>query len=333
MTHRFHSKPKCRLVWFLAALLVLAALLSGCDGQPPTINPDNAVSITRSDGSATLARASGNSAGDLPDSALLVPNDQLDTAPDGTVTLQFSDGSTLQLGPDSRLVLFSIRPTDHVATFRLLSGSVKCDLRSNAFEVQGYKQIPIHFNMVLVDLAAIPRGVAGTYQLGFDGNNLKAVINSGEFDIRSGRLQATLPLGWQAIAEPEKLLQIMSLLTPTPAPPSAVDEPTATPIQIITITPTNPPTDTPTATSTATPTVTYTPTRAPTRVPPTPIPNTPTPTAGLPTDTPLPSPTDKPEPRPKPTKAPTNPPPPPPTNHRNRRTRRSRRQRIRRSRL
>ena len=223
MTHRFYSKSEYRLTWSLAALLALVALLSTCTGQQPTINPDNAVSITRADGSATLARASGNSAGDLPDSALLAPNDQLYTAPDSTVTLQFSDGSTLQLEPDSRLVLFSIRPADHVATFRLLSGSVKCDLRSNAFEVQGYKQVPIHFNMVLTDLAAIPRGVAGTYQLGFDGDNLKAVINSGEFDIRSGGLQATLPLGWQAIAEPDKPLQIMSLITPTPAPPSAVD--------------------------------------------------------------------------------------------------------------
>jgi hypothetical protein len=293
-------------------VLILAALLAACGGQQPAINSENAVSITRTDGSATLVRASDDSRGDLPDSALLAPGDQLYTAPDRTVTLQFADGSTLQIGPDSRFSLFALRPADRAPIFRLLAGSVRGDLRGNAFEVQGYKEVAIKFNMMVTDLAARPRGVAGTYQLEFDGNTLKAVVNSGEFDLQSGNLQATLPTGWQAIAEPGKSLRIVSLITPTPAPPSAADVPTATPIQIITIVPTNTPTQTPTKTSTATgtATATATPTRPATRVPPTIAPVTPTPTPGLPTDTPLPPPTDKPEPPPRPTKVPTNPPPP-----------------------
>ncbi|CAG0967505.1 hypothetical protein GPROT1_01301 [Gammaproteobacteria bacterium] len=311
MTYR--CSASYQRAWWLAAVLTLAALLAACGGQQPAINPENAVSITRTDGSASLARVSDNSQGDLPDSTLLVPGDQLYTAPDRTVTLQFTDGSTLHIGPDSHLSLFALRSSDRAPIFRLLAGSVRGDLRSNAFEVQGYKEVAIKFNMVVTDLAARYRGVVGTYQLGFDGNTLNAVVNSGEFDLQSGNLQATLPTGWQAIAEPGKSLRIVSLITPTPASPSAADVPTATPIQIITVMPTNTPTQTPTETSTATgtATATATPTRPATRAPRPTITNTPTPTPGLPTDTPLPPPTDKPEPPPRPTKVPTNPPPPP----------------------
>jgi hypothetical protein len=316
VTHRFCFRY--RRAWFSVVLLALVVLLVACGGQQSTPDPANTVSITRTDGTATLARAVGNSRGDLPDSTLLAPRDQLYTAPDRTVTLQFPDGSTLQLGPDSQLVLFSIRSADQVAVFRLLAGSVTGNLRSNAFEVQAYEEVALNFRMVLTDLTAVSRGVAGTYQLGFDGNILKAVVNAGEFDLRSGNQQATLPPSWQAIAEPGKPFRVVSLITPTPAPLSATEAPTATPIQIISITPANAPTETPIAADT--PAVTITPTRTPTRVQRTIVASTPTPATLMPAtlvpttivNTPVPPATSKPGKPPKPTKPPTNPPPPPP---------------------
>ena len=308
MTRRF-SHPY-RRAGFPIVLLALAVVLAACGGQQPTINPENAVSITRTDGTATLARAIGKSEGDLPDNTLLTPGDQLYTAPEHTVTLQFPDGSTLQVGPDSHLVLFSIRPADRVAVFRLLAGSVTGDLRGNALEVQAYEEVAMNFRMELTDLAAVPRGVAGTYQLGFDGNTLKAVVNGGEFDLRSGNQQATLPAGWQAIAEPGQSLQIVSLITPTPAPPSSTGAPTATPIQIISITPANTPTETPIATETTAVTASQTPTRTPTRVQQTIIAITPRPTIIV--NTPVPTATEKPDRPPAEPKEPPPPPPPPP---------------------
>jgi hypothetical protein len=304
------SSLYCR-AGFPIGLLVLVVILAACGGQQPAINPENAVSITRNDGTATLARAGGKSESSLPDNTLLAPGDQIYTTPADTVTLQFTDGSTLQVGPDSHLALISIRPTDHVAVFRLLAGSVTGDLRGSAPEVQAYEEVAMNFRMELTDLAVVPRGVAGNYQLGFDGNTLKAVVNAGEFDLRSGNQQATLPAGWQAIAEPGQSLQIVSLITPTPAPPSATEAPTATPIQIISITPADSPTELPRPTNTATATASPTATRAPTRVPTTITVNTPVPTLG--TDTPVPAPTEKPsKPKPKATKEPEQPPPPPP---------------------
>jgi hypothetical protein len=302
--HRFSIRPD--RAGIPALLLALMVVLAACGGQQPTINPDNAVSITRASGGATLVRAVGGSQSDLPDNVLLAPGDQLYTAPDQTVTLQFPDGSTLQMGSDSRLQLLSIRPVDRVAVFRLLAGSVTGRLRGDAFEVQGYREVAMNFRMVVAELIAVPRGAAGTYWLGFDGDTLKGTVNAGEFDLRSGNQQATLPLGWQAIAEPGKPLQIISLITPTPAPPSATEAPTATPIQIISITLTNTPEATRTSAATATSTLTRTPTRAPTRVPPQ-ITNTQAPTAAptIVVDTPVPTAT------PKPPKPPTDPPPPP----------------------
>ena len=300
--------------WYPVALFALAVMLAACGGQPPTINPENAVSITRTDGAATLTQPLNKTEKALPQNALLVPNDHLYTASDQTVTLQFSDGSTLQMGPDSHVVLFDINSDDRVPIFRLLAGSITGAMRSHAFEVQGYQEVALNFNMVETDLTVVPRDVAGTYQLGFDGNLLKAVVNSGEFDVRSGNQQATLPSGWQAIAEPGKPLQITLLITPTPA----AGAPSATPIQIISITPTNTPTATPSATGTATATSTRTPTPTRTRVRRTVVvTSTPTPATIIITDTPLPAATEKPGHPPKPTNPPpTNPPPtnPPPTN-------------------
>jgi hypothetical protein len=297
--HRFSIRPD--RAGIPALLLALMVVLAACGGQQPTINPDNAVSITRASGGATLVRAVGGSQSDLPDNVLLAPGDQLYTAPDQTVTLQFPDGSTLQMGSDSRLQLLSIRPVDRVAVFRLLAGSVTGRLRGDAFEVQGYREVAMNFRMVVAELIAVPRGAAGTYWLGFDGDTLRGTVNAGEFDLRSGNQQATLPLGWQAIAEPGKPLQIISLITPTPAPPSATEAPTATPIQIISITPTNTPTMTPATTNTSIPTAT----RTPTRVAPRPTNTyTPAPTIII-VDTPVPTAT------PKPPKPPTDPPPPP----------------------
>ncbi len=307
-------------VWYSVALFTLAAMLAACGGQPPTIDPQNAVSLTRTNGAATLTQPLNKTEKALPDNTLLVPSDHLYTASDQTVTLQFSDGSTLQMGPDSHVVLYDIGSDDHTAIFRLLAGAITSTVRSPIFEVQGYQEVALNFNMVVTDLTVVPRDVAGTYQLGFDGNLLKAVVNSGEFDVRSGNQQATLPAGWQAIAEPGKPLQIVLLITPTPA----VGAPSATPVQIISITPTNTPTDTPMATPSATGTATATPTNTPT---PTRtlirrtivIINTPTPTTNIITDTPLPAATEKPGHPPKPTNPPptnpppTNPPPPPPT--------------------
>ncbi len=307
MTPRFPHL--CRRAGIPIGLLALVILLTACGGQQPTLDPENAVSITRTDGTATLARTSGKSESALPDNTLLAPGDQLFTAPEQTATLQFPDGSTLELGPDSHLVLFSIRPADHVAIFRLLAGSVTGDLRSDTLEVQAYEEVAMNFRMESTDLAAVPRGVAGTYQLGFDGNTLKAVVDAGEFDLRSGSQQATLPAGWQAIAEPGQDLQIVSLITPTPAPPSATELPTATPIQIISITPADLPTETLIATATVT--ASSTPSRTPTRVVRTIIVNTPVST--LIADTPVPTATEKPEKqKPKPPEPPPQPPAPPP---------------------
>ncbi len=300
MTPRF-SQPN-RHAGLPLGLLALLIVLAACSGQQPALDPENALAITRASGTATLARAGSKSEGALPDNTLLAPGDQLYTSPEDTVTLQFPDGSTLQLESGSHLVLFSIRPTDHVAVFRLLSGSVTGDVRSVAPEVQAYEEVAMNFRMELTDLAAVPRGTAGTYQLGFDGNTLKAVINAGEFDLRSGSQQATLPAGWQAIAEPGQSLQIVSLITPTPAPPSATEAPTATPIQIISITPADVPTERPIATETATATASPTATRTPTRVPPTIVVNT---------STPVPTATEKPD-KQKPKGPPPPPPPPPP---------------------
>jgi len=317
VTPRF-SYPHCQ-AGLPAVMLTLVVVLAACGGQQPAISAENAVSITRTDGTATLARAGDQSEGDLPESTLLAPGDHLYTAPEHTVTLQFPDGSTLQLEPDSHLMLFSIRPSDRVAVFRLLAGSITGNLRGNAFEVQAYEEVAMNFRMELTDLAAVPRGMAGTYQLGFDDTTLKAVVNAGEFDLRSGNQQATLPAGWQAIAEPGLSLQIVSLITPTPAPPSATEAPTATPIQIISITPASTPTETPIAIKTMTATPSHTPTRVPTRAA-TDVQRTILP---VPTNTPVPPATEKPEREPqpppppdpteKPAPEPTEPPPPEPT--------------------
>jgi hypothetical protein len=285
-------------------------MLAGCGGQQaPTINPNNAISITRVDGTATLARPSTGSQGELTESAQLVADDHLYTAANQSVTLQFPDGSTLQIGPESHLLLYALRQSDRVPVFRLLAGSVTADVRGTAFEVQAYEEAAMNFNMVVTDLTAVPRGAAGRYQLGFDGNALKATVNAGEFDLRSANQQATLPAGWQAIAEPGRSLQVISLITPTPAPPSATEAPTATSIPIISITPTNTPTATRTATSTNTPTRTRT---------PIPIIRTATGTATpiIIADTPIPTATPKPDKPPKPTNPPPQPtnPPPQPTN-------------------
>jgi hypothetical protein len=298
--------------------LALLALLAGCGGSAaPTINPDNVVAVTRLDGAATLARPSTGAQGALPDQAQLLAGDHLYTASE-TVTLQFADGSTLQLAPESHLLLYVLRQSDRLPLFRLLAGAVTADLRGNTFEVQAYEEAAMNFNMVVTDLTAAPRGDAGRYRLALEGDVLKGTVTSGEFDLRSGNQQATLPAGWQAIAAPGRPLQVISLITPSPAPPSATEAPTATLIPIIEITPTRTATLTRTATPTDTPTNTRTPARprrtatatpAPTLIadtptattrphdpPPPPQPTNPPPPTAVPTDPPLPTavPTDPP---------------------------------------
>jgi hypothetical protein len=306
MLHYFFLDRRVR---FTVLSLALAVMLAACGGeQPPTIDPDNTVSITHTEGTAMLVRAT--SAGDvsLPTSYLLAQGDQIYTSPDQSATLQFPDGSTLR-GPDSHILLFAIRPSDHAAIFRLLSGSTVGDLRSKAIELQAYEELAISFRMVQTDLTAVPHSDTGTYQLGFDGDVLKAVVSAGEFDMRSGNQQATLPSGWQASVEPGKSLQVASLITPTPAPPD-IEVATATPIQIIVITPTRTPTEIPLVTDTAT--ATRTPTRTPTRTQPTIIAGTPTVAPTIIINTPVPPATEKPNREPKPPPPPPPPPPEPP---------------------
>jgi hypothetical protein len=307
----------------LAVILLL--ILAGCGGrQTPTINPNETVTVTRLDGSITLVRPSAGLQTTVGDTELLAVGDHLYTEKDHTATLQFADGSTLQFGSDVHLMFFALRQPDRVPVFRLLSGTINTALSGTTFEVQAYKEVAKNFNMVITDLAAAPRGTAGGYQLGFDGDTLKGTVISGEFDLRSGNQQATLPAGWQAIVVPGQAMSIVSLITPTPAPPSATEAPTATPIPIVSLTPTNTPTLTPTPVDTATPTPTLTPTR--TRAPirrtatgtaaPTVIADTPTATP-QPVQPPGPKPTSRPPTNPPPTNPPpTNPPPtnPPPTN-------------------
>ena len=70
-------------------------------------------------------------ASDLAISALLLPGDQLSTTSTETVTVQFVDGSTLQVGPASRLGLSAIRSADGVAVFQLLNGSAAGRVRKS----------------------------------------------------------------------------------------------------------------------------------------------------------------------------------------------------------
>ncbi len=299
-----------RWVRLAAICLALLATLIACSGPPPvTLNPDDAVAITRVDGSVTLARPSTGSQGDLPENAQLVAGDHLYTASSQTATLRFPDGSTLQMGPDSQLQFLTVRPADRVLVFRLLAGSATSDVRGNAFEVQAHEEVAMNFNMVATDLTVVPRGAAGRYQLRLKDDVLQAFIEAGEFDVRSGNQQATLPAGWQASAAPGQSMQLVPVTTPTPAPSSTAEAPTATSIQIISITPTSQPSDTPTDTDTAT--ATAVPTRTPTRVQ---IIITSTPTPIIMVDTPVPTAAEKPKKPPQPTNPPpqpTNPPPQP----------------------
>jgi hypothetical protein len=309
VTHRWHNFSFLIGLAFSLALL----LLTGCGGQTaPTASPEKLVPVARIDGAGTLVRPRTGSQGPLPDQAQLAVGDHLYTEPDATLTLQFADGSTLQMGPNSHVQFFAWREPDQIPILRLLGGALTAEVRGNTVEVQAFEEVAKSFSMVVTDLAAVPRGGAGSYTLGFVGDVLKATVTAGEFDLRSGNQQATLPAGWQAIAEPGKSLQIVSLVTPTPAPPSATEAPTATLIPIILITPTETPTLTPTSTGTATPTSTRT--RAPIRRT-----ATPTITPSINTDTPTATaqPNQPPPPNPPPTKPPpTNPPPTqsPPTN-------------------
>jgi hypothetical protein len=314
-------------------LLLCCALpgLVACGGQAATVSPENSAPITRVDGAATLVRAAGHGESALPDNTTLAPGDEIRTAANQSVTLQLSDGNTLHLEPGTRLNLFSLRPPDRRPIFRLLAGAVTGQLRGSAFDTQAYQETAVNFRILQSNLTIVPRTGPGKFRLWVDDNILRASISEGEFDVQSENQQATLPAGWQASVEPGKALQIVSLVTPTPVPLSATEAPTATPIPIITLTPTRMPTATPQATPTYTPTATPTATLTTTaiatgtatRVRRTIIPRSATPTTVGVADTPLPPPTDKPDPRPKktnpppqstePPPPPTNPPPPPPT--------------------
>ena len=290
----------------LSFLLMSCALLGlvACGGQPATVSPEIVQLITRVDGAATLVRAAGRGEEALPDTTTISPGDEMRTA-DQSVTIQVSDGNTLRLEPRSRLVLFAPRSSDRRPVFQLQAGAVTGQLRSPAFNTQAYKETVANFSMLKSNLTVLPRTGPGSFRLWIDDDTLKASVIEGEFDVQSGNQQATLPAGWQASVEPGKALHVVSLVTPTLAPPSAPAAATATPIPIITLTPTQTPTITPQATPTATPTPTAT--KTATRVRRTIIPRSATPTAVGVVDTPLPTETDKPDPRPKKT----NPPPPP----------------------
>lgn len=308
-----------RLPFFfmLCALLGLVA----CGGQPSTVSPENLLSIARIDGAATLVQA-GRGKSALPDTTTIVPGDEIRTTADQSVTIQVSGENTLRLEPNSNLTLLSLRPPDRRPVFRLQTGAVTGQLSGPTFSVQAYKETAVSFRLLQSNLNVLPRTGPGKYRLWLDDNTLKASVIEGEFDVQAGNQQATLPAGWLASVEPGKALQITSVVTPTRAPLSATEAPTATPIPIITLTPTNTPTITPQATSTHTPTMTptATATKTATRVQRTIIPRSATPTVVGVVDTPLATSTDKPGPRPKktnPPPQPTEPPqptnPPPPT--------------------
>jgi hypothetical protein len=306
VTHHFVTAR----LWQMIGLLALLVLLAGCGGeQTATSDPAAVVALTRLDGAATLARAGTGSRSALGDSVQLRVGDRLFTTADQSVTLQFPDGGTLRLEPDSQLLLYALRQADRLPIFRLAAGSLTADLRGAAYEAQAYAEAAKAFTMVVSELTVASRGAAGSYQLGFAGNSLQATITAGEFDVRSDSHQATLPAGWRASLEPGETLRLISLITPTPAPPSATEAPTATPIPIVALTPTDTPTYTPTATDTATPTPTSTrprPRRTATSTPP--------PTLYVTTE--VPTATPRPYEPPQPTNPPpTNPPPtvPPPT--------------------
>lgn len=322
------SLGKCRagdsaVKLHMPAVLITGALLGlvACSSPTPTISPDNSVPITRTDGAATLVHAGERSERIVLDNVLIVPGDEIRTADDQAATVRLTDGSTLRLEPGSRLNLFALRSSDRQPLFRLLEGAVNGELHSPSVSVQAYKETPMNFRIVPTDLTIQPRAGSGSFRLWLDGNTLKGAIIDGDFNVQAGNQQTTLPPGWQASVEPGKDLQIVSLITPTPASPLTTGAPTATPIPIITLTatntpvetPTETPTETPLATATETPTATLTPMA--TLVRRTVIPRLITPTGPRVANTPLPPPTDKPAPRPKKTNPPqpTNPPPPRPT--------------------
>src|SRR5262245_14392747 len=86
----------------IAALLLCGVILSAC-ASPPASEITQGVVLARTDGAAQVTRDAN--ASDLLTSVMLLPGDQLSTTSTDTATVQFLDGSTLKLGPASRLTL------------------------------------------------------------------------------------------------------------------------------------------------------------------------------------------------------------------------------------
>lgn len=241
---------------------VLALGLAACEGPAAQVTTLS-VPLAILEGNAFWLPTGQQESIPLNGSVSLSLDDQVWTPPDQDATLQLADGSSIHLAPDSKLSLRRPYGADSRPVFRLLTGRFDVTAVSSSFVVESYREIPVALRIALAYMVLEPKGTPSAFVLAFDGDTVKAQVESGAVDVRTLDAAGTLQAEWRAVLEPDALLRIISPVTLTPTP-------SRTPIA------------SPTSPATATGTATATPTATATRSF---IPSTPTATAIIPTNT------------------------------------------------
>lgn len=284
---------------------LFALSLIACNGSAPEqVKDDAQTAFKLIEGEALWRQITAQSEMIINDSIGVGWDDEISTDLEGAATLQLDDKTIIEMGPDTVISVSRPYPTETRPVIRLLFGSILVTAQSTNYRFDSYRQIPINFQIVNVDIMIEPLDTPGKFNLRFENDTAIVDVFSGLIDASHGLVQGQMGAEWRAELVPAEPMRIIPPWTPTPFQTPTFTA-TSTPTSTNTPTPTNTPTNTNTprpATATFTPTDTFTPEPTdtpapPTNPPPKPKPtDSPTPTAP-PTETQRP-PTDTPRPPP-----------------------------------
>ncbi|HJW84908.1 MAG TPA: FecR domain-containing protein, partial [Anaerolineae bacterium] len=154
----------------------MASACIDAGGPASAVQP---LSLSLVEGSAFWLPVGARSATPISGEVQLGRDDQVWSSPDAGVTFRLPDGSLIHMKPNTGIRLRQPYAASTRPVIQLLSGEISVAAHSSDYLIESYREVPLSFRIVMVNMILDPKSSSSEFRLAFVGDTAEASVSQG----------------------------------------------------------------------------------------------------------------------------------------------------------